>query len=167
MERLERQGVVPIADEDAGKSQWMLTELGVREVVPLQIMCAPRSALQSRPGVALARATSYELLLMLEAAGWSWCHREPKQRPLPYAFPDGELVFYTPGLNLLHGYARCLLLARDLHASGITKQIEHCEPVTYYRKLLEKHENVGRSRNSKRLVCWSPTQTPGRAHRRP
>ena len=52
-------------------------------------------------------------------------------------------MFYTPGLNLLHGYARCLLLARDLHASGITKQIEHCEPVTYYRKLLEKHEKHG------------------------
>lgn len=138
LEKLEFLGFATIVSDEGDSTLWEMTEFGVQQLPPLRQMCSPRPALALRANLPLADRSSFELVVMLEEAGWQYKPKVRARRLQGYCWPEGEKVFTTTGLILPPLYAQCLLQASMLHASGVAS-IEPCQRASCYKRLLDGH----------------------------
>lgn len=110
-----------------------------QQVAMLRSMHSPRRLSEPRLDVALAEATTWEVICRLEGEGWRWnkMPRSVKARhALPPYMPGADRVFYSAGVDLDLTYLRALATADTLFAKGFQRILHWSADKKYYKKLL-------------------------------
>ena len=161
LHELAKLGIVKCCSSaaDSGEvTSWQLTEAGLYELKPTHSLVKCSKPFEPRRDIEPSQMTLWELVLRLEATGWSrkvW--HDHKSSPAALVLSDlghrpGAKTFYirAGAKTLRRCYLLALLEASDLKKKGV-EAIEHFRRDRYYTKILH-----GRQHGITRAIGMDP-----------
>ena len=152
LQMLSRLGCVQKDGEMDGKHLYSFTRSGVQKLRHMHKATAPEmffkspAALADIPREELCYCTTWELIMLLQHAGWRLRQapsaRILKKSPLPPHTPEalesGHLQWYLRSVSVQgqKSYLLALLKSPELFQQSGVVQIHHCQKVSYYDKVL-------------------------------
>ena len=149
LQTLSRLGCVQLVSEMG----YSFTSSGMQKLRHMHKATAPESffkspaALADIPREELCYCTTWELIMLLQHAGWhlrqapkaSILKKSPLPPHTPEAFESGPLRWYLRGVSLQgqKSYLLALVKSPELFQQSGVVQIHHCQKVSYYDKVLE------------------------------
>ena len=131
-------GIVELHGEYANLTKWIITQEGTNKLQISTSLSAPRPALSPRD-IPIENASPFELMCILEEAGWSCCVLPRRGKPcLPPYSKGGNKTWYLTDkedARPLRKYLHALAIADDTLPEG--SFLQHLQNQTYYQHFIE------------------------------